>query len=111
MKFKSFLSYSGLLGIGAAIVVVLVSLSSVSERHEQLIVKKLRDTEEITQVIGEYKSFSVRRYENYSGTSEDQPSLEYMLNVTGDKGSVYVTTIIMSPNTNEETITVGLHDN
>ena len=108
IKLKSFVKYSVFLGAIIAVVVILGNISSISERHKQLIVQKINDTEEVTQVIGEYKSFRVKKFLNYSGTSEEQPYLKYFLKVTGDKGSAYASVMIISPDTNLEKITVGL---
>ena len=111
IKLKSFVKYSFLLGAIIAVVVILGNMSSISERHEQLIEHKINDNEEVIRVIGEYESFRVKKFLNYSGTRDEKPYLKYLLRVTGDKGSAYASVIITSPNTNMEEITVGLYDN
>ena len=105
-KIKNFIKYSVFLGAIIAAVVILGNISSMSERHKQLIVRKINNTEEVTQVIGEYKSFRVKKFLNYSGTSEERPYLKYTLKVNGDKGTAYATVMIMSPDTVLEEITV-----
>ena len=110
INLKSFLGYSVLLGVIVAAVIMLGNLSSVSERHEKLIIQKINDTEEVAQVIGEYKSLWVKKFTNYSGTNEDQPYFKFLLKVTGDKDSAYVRVMIMSPDTDMESITVSLYD-